>query len=82
MAVESTGKGRSKKRVSADELDIATGIDVAEVLKQHGAAAYGTRGEVFGDTSNRKNYLCVTFPPSFWHGAAVAYFVTRVLPLA
>ena len=82
MAVESGGKGRSKKRVSADELDIATGIDVAEVLKQHGAAEYGTRGEVFRDTSNRKNYLCVTFPPSCWHGAAVAYFVTRVLPLA
>lgn len=82
MAVESTGKGRSKKRVSADELDIETGIDVAEVLKQHGAAAYGTRGEVFGDTSNRKNYLCVTFPPTHWHGPAVAYFLTRVLPLA
>jgi len=52
------------------------------VLAQFGATATGTRADVIGDTSNRRNTLCTVGPGDAEHLAAVAHFITRALPLA
>ena len=76
------GKGRGKRKASLSELDAAAGVDVEDILRSAGALRVGTRAEVISDSSNRRNYLCARFHDNAPHALAVAYFVTRVLPLA
>lgn len=77
-----TGKRRSAILATLSDMNAASGVNVADVLVEHGALAIGTRSELFGDTSRRKNYLCARFADDATHALAVAYFLTRVLPLA
>jgi serine/threonine protein kinase len=64
------------------ELDAGAGCDVGELLYAWGGVGYGTREEVVGDDSRRRNDMCVTGSPNVEHLPAVAYLLTRVLPLA
>lgn len=68
-------------QVTLKELEDASGIDVRSVLISFGGIEVGTRAEVIGDTSNRRNTLCVLARPDAEHLPAIAHFVTRVLPL-
>ena len=42
---------------------------------------FGTKQELWGETSKRKNFLAITFPDSSTHLPAIAHFVSRILPL-
>lgn len=75
------GKGRGKRKASLHELNTAAGVDTESILRGAGALQVDTRAEVISDTSNRRNYLCARFDRDAPHSLAVAYFVTRVLPL-
>lgn len=68
-------------QVSLPELCERSGVDVSEVLTRFGATRVGTRSEVTGDTSNRRNTLCVVGPRDAEHLPVIAHFITRVLPL-
>ena len=82
MAKITDDKGWSNLyQVKLPELEERSGVDVAEVLKQFGATATGTRAEIIGDTSNRRNMLCAVGPPDAEHLAAVVHFITRALSL-
>lgn len=67
---------------TAVELDAGAGVSVEEVLRRFGCTAYGTRSSVFGDIGNRRNQMCMGVPDDAEHLPAVAYFLTRVMPLA
>lgn len=70
--------------VKADqaELDAGAGADVEASLRAHGATGVGTRAEVLGDPSKRRNYMCMTVPSDNLDAPSVAHFLTKVLPLA
>ena len=64
------------------ELDQGAGCDVEALMAEWGATGYGTREEVVSDQSNRKHQMCVAAPAEAEHLPAVAFLVTRILPLA
>jgi len=68
-------------KASAAELDAGTGCDVGALLAAWGGVGYGTREDVVGDASGRRSYMCVAASPGVEHLPAVAYLLTRVLPL-
>jgi len=73
---------RTKVKATKDELDKAANVDIHEILENFGAKQFGTREQVHGLASNRKNQYC--FAVDQVHAAdclAVTYFLTRVLPL-
>lgn len=67
--------------VTASELDMGSGMDVAETLSRFGSDAYGTRAEVFGETGKKRNEMCVAFPRRAVDLPAVAYVLTRIAPV-
>lgn len=69
------------KMATSHELDAGAGVDVRKELMSVGATAFGTRAEMEGVTHNRRNYLCVTFPPEKPEVAILAYVLTRVAPI-
>jgi serine/threonine protein kinase len=76
-------EGWSKRyKASSDELDRGAGVCVGDVLARFGALAYGTQENVYGDMGRNRTFMCVTFDPDNDHVPAVAYFLTRVMPLA
>jgi hypothetical protein len=56
-------------------------IEARELFNRFGASDFGTRAEIMGDTSNRRNYLAVKFGSDSKHLAAIAHFVSRIMPL-
>jgi len=56
-------------------------VNLRSLLEEFGAVGFGTREELFGDTSKRKNFLAVAFGPDSPHLAAIIHLVTRVIPL-
>ena len=56
-------------------------IEARELFNRFGAIDFGTRAEIMGDTSNRRNYLAVKFGSDSKHLAAIAHFVSRIMPL-
>lgn len=58
------------------------GMPLASFLKKFGAIEVGRKEDVFGDTSNRRNELCVVFNDDDSLVPIVTYFVTRVLPIS
>ncbi len=80
------------KKASLEQLDLGLGANVTQTLLNHGAEEVGIREEVWGDTSNRRNELCVTYdggeqifiprPPTM-HSVVplVAYGICRIAPL-
>jgi serine/threonine protein kinase len=72
----------TKKLVNEEKLSSPLSpIKARDLLQQFGASNFGTRAELFGETNNRRNYLAVTFGPDSGHLAAVAHFVSRIMPL-
>ena len=69
-----------RKATSAELLEGAGGIPPQRELEKLGAR-FGTREELLGDTGRRRSYLCITFPRSDTVIPAVAFALTRVLPV-
>lgn len=80
------------KKASLDQLDLGLGANVTQTLLNHGAEEVGIREEVWGDTSNRRNELCVTYEQKgkdvetpathLWSMVPlVAYGICRIAPL-
>ncbi|MFZ4433309.1 MAG: hypothetical protein ACOYOQ_08970, partial [Microthrixaceae bacterium] len=69
------------KMASMAELSDSAGLDVEATLNNVGAIAIGTRAELEGCTSNRRNILSVHFPAHADDVPVNAYVVTRILPL-
>jgi hypothetical protein len=72
----------SMKKATLEELSAPlNGVNLRSLLEEFGAVGFGTREELFGDTSRRKNFLSVAFGPDAPHLAAIIHLVTRVIPL-
>lgn len=56
-------------------------ISLGNTLKDYGATLVGTREEILGDTNNRRNQLCVTFPKENYELPFIAYTLTRPVAL-
>jgi hypothetical protein len=69
------------KMATMDELSDSAGLDVEAMLNEQGAIAIGTRAELEGCASNRRNILSVHFPVRSDDVPVHAYVVTRILPL-
>ena len=69
-------------KAEPSELDQGANCDVENLMVEWGAIGYGTREEQVGDQSNRKRQMCVVAPTDVEHLPAVAFLVTRILPLA
>jgi hypothetical protein len=71
----------SQYLVSAADLDVGCGQDVAVTLTGLGATGYGTRAEVFGESGQKRNEMCVAFPREALDLPAAAYVLTRIAPV-
>ena len=72
----------TKKMVTKEQLSKPiVGSTADQVFQQFGVIGFGTKQELWGETSKRKNYLAITFPDSSTHLPAIAHFVSRILPL-
>ena len=69
------------RKVPKAELDKAAGADIDELLRSLGASGVATREDTWGDTSNRKTDLCVSFDIDDAVVPLAAYALTRVAPL-
>ncbi|MFM8380776.1 MAG: hypothetical protein ACKOA6_02115, partial [Actinomycetota bacterium] len=69
-------------KADRDQLNSGAAVDSDALFQTHGATRFGTKEAILGDTSNRRKYLCSTFPQSAVDLPAVLYLVTRILPLA
>lgn len=69
-------------KASLDELDTGAGCKVADVLISAGARAVDTQERAIGDTGRMRSEMCVVYDPDQPGDVpALAYFVTRVMPL-
>lgn len=68
-------------KASLAELSKGAGLDVREILFDAGALEVGTRSEVLVDGGRRRAESCVLFRAGELRVPAVAYALTRVLPL-
>lgn len=68
-------------KASLAELSTGAGLDVREALLDAGALEVGTRWEVLVDDGRRRAESCVLFHAGELRVPAVAYALTRVLPL-
>ncbi len=68
-------------RASQEELDRGAGVGTVVTLRNFGATDIGPRQVLLGDTTNRRLYWCVVFPPDAGLIPLVAYVLTRVAPL-
>jgi len=72
----------TNKKVTVAQLSSgAGGVDVAELFREFGATAFGTRETVLGDTSKLRGDLCVRFNRQEIHVPAITFLVARLLPL-
>lgn len=71
----------ARKASYEQAVDASGGIDVWLALSRAGAESLGPRSQLLADDSNRRNYLAVTFPSGSGLVPAVAYVLTRVIPL-
>jgi hypothetical protein len=67
--------------VTLEELSVMAQSDAASLLIENGALELGSRAELFGDNSRRKNYLAMKCKPGDTRAVAVAFALTRVLPV-
>lgn len=66
---------------SWEELDAGAGASVRDILSGLGAERFGNREGLIGDSSRRRNYLCVLFPEDRPLVPVAAYVLTRVAPI-
>ena len=69
------------KQVSLEELDEMLGSNSEELLRKHGALEIKTKAELVGDTSTHKNSLALTCEKENDQVIAVAFTLTRILPI-
>jgi hypothetical protein len=69
------------KQSSLEHLDSLIGGSAAALLVGAGAYDIGTRAAVFGDTSKRRNWLCVLCPAGDPVVPLMTYALTRILPI-
>lgn len=69
------------KQVSLEELDEMLGSSSEELLRKFGALEIKTKAELVGDTSTHKNSLALTCEKENDQVIAVAFTLTRVLPI-
>lgn len=83
MRILTAHKERQPTMVKAQQsdFDFVLGEPVDKFLQSHGVIGFGTREQVIGDNSNRRNYLAATFAMDNEPAPFVIYVVTRVLPL-
>jgi hypothetical protein len=67
--------------VTLPELSSVLGSDAGNFMREQGALKVGSREEVAGDTGSRKNILSFTCEISDEAALAVAFTLTRVLPI-
>lgn len=80
--IEDANLWSSAFKATIADNDAVIGGDFESLMREFGASDLGTRGDLLGDTSNRKNYLCFICEEEAEDVLAVAYFLTRVIPLA
>ncbi|MCD9624213.1 serine/threonine protein kinase [Rhabdothermincola salaria] len=69
-------------KASLSELDAGAGCDVAAVLMSAGAKAVDSQAVAIGDTGRTRGESCVVYDPDEPGDVpALAYFLTRVIPL-
>ena len=68
-------------QTSLAEVDTICRLDLAAALSDIGSTGVGSRAEVIGDTTRRKNELMVRFPAGDTRVPIAAYCAVRVLPL-
>ena len=69
-------------KANEDELNAASNSDIQQILTRFGAVEFGTREQVIADKSNRRNFYCFAVSEEEAPNClAVAYVLTRVLPL-
>lgn len=68
-------------RASLDVLSEGAGLNAEEALLDAGAIAAGSRADVLDDTGRRRAETCALFPAGELRAPAVAYVISRVLPL-
>ena len=64
------------------EMRQVVGLPLGSFLKKFGAIEVGRKEDVLGDTSTRRNDLCVVFGNDDSLVPVVTYFATRVLPIS
>jgi len=69
-----------KKATAVELLEGAGGLHPSQVFRKLGAS-FGTRAEVLGDTSSRRDISCVAFPGGNLLVPPIAFVLTRVLPV-
>ena len=69
------------KMVTLDDLDRLLDDSARELLIGFGVTALGTRAELWGDTSTKKNHLEARFDPDDVLPPLVIYTLTRTLPV-
>ena len=69
-------------QTTEDEMSGIVGERLHKFLGRFGRVAVGTRGDVLGDASRRRNDLGVVFDDDASLVPAVTYFATRVLPIS
>jgi len=69
-----------KQATAIQLLEGAGGIQANRELRSLGAD-FGTRGQILDDTGRRRGYLCTSFPTNNIVVPAVAFVLTRVLPV-
>ena len=70
--------------IKVDEKEFALpldGQDPHEIFRRFGALGFGTREAVMKETNSRKGYLCVKYSDDAKHVAAVAHFLSRIMPI-
>ena len=69
------------RMVGQEELHEGAGVDVTEMLMAQGATRVGRRADLEACTNQRRNYLAVQFEPGDDEVPALAYVLTRIVPL-
>jgi hypothetical protein len=77
--LDASGWVRSYK-ATLRELDEGAGISTAEVIEGLGGEV-GTRGELLGDTGQRRSWMCVVFPAESVLAPVAAFTLSRIAPV-
>jgi hypothetical protein len=71
----------SLTKVDLTDLAEEIGADIEGKLRSFGASDVGTKEEVLGVQHQRRGYWCALFDDDSPHVPAVAYFLTRIVPV-
>jgi len=81
VKIETFNKWSTLCKANREELDRGSGLDSFKILESAGALYLGTKEELFGATDRNRSFLCAKFEMENKLFPAVAFVITRVLPL-